>query len=162
MIALHIQAESLSLLGVPELPHLSCGTWPCLPHSPQVQHDGEPIDVISLFLQYEVQGLPHSGLGDAVLLIEMCLHFSTLLDRLLYGLHSFLRHRRPPRMFLVTNIPSLLELVDQTSSGCSRWGFSMVMSTKQFLYLSKGQSIESPTYDAYSLFCGQHLSDYHQ
>ena len=28
------------------------------------------LDVIGLFLQYEVQGLPHSGLWDAVFLTE--------------------------------------------------------------------------------------------
>ena len=121
------------------------------------------MDMISPFLQYEAQGLPHSGLWDAVFPTETtCRRFRTLLDRLSYGLHSFLRRRRTPSTFLVTNIPSSLELVDQTSKFCSRWGFNTVTSTKQFLNLSEGQSIESPTYDTYSLFYGQHLSDHLQ
>ena len=53
----------------------------------------------------------------------------TLLYRLSYGLHSFLRRRRPRRTFLATNIPSSLELVDQTSNCCSGWGFYTVTST---------------------------------
>ena len=121
------------------------------------------MDVISLFLQYEEQGLPHSEIWNAVFPTETtCRRFCTLLDRLSYGLHSFLRRRRPPRTFLLTNIPSSLELVDQTSYCYSRCGFCTVTSTKLLLKLSEGQFIESPTYEVYSLFCGQHLSDYLQ
>ena len=104
----------------------------------------EHLDVIRLFIQYEAQGLPHSGLGDAVFPIE-----TTCVDGfrlcLIACLHSFLRRRPPPRTILVTNIPSSLEIVDQTSNGCSRWRFCTVTSMKPFLNISKGQSIESPT-----------------
>ena len=56
--------------------------------------EAQHLDVIGLFLQYEVQGLPYSGLWDAVFPAEtMCWRFWTLLYRLSYGLHSFLRHR---------------------------------------------------------------------
>ena len=110
-----------------------------------------------------VRSATHSGLWDAVFPTEtMCWRFWTLFYRLLYGLHSFLRRRRPRRTFLVTNISGSLEFVDQTSNGCSCWSFCTVRSTKPSLNLSKGQSIESPTLEAYSLFCGQHLSDYIQ
>ena len=96
--------------------------------------------------QYEAQGLPNSGLWDAVFPTETTYwRFWTLFYRLSYGLHSFLRRRRPRWTFLITNIPSPLELVDQTSNGCSRWSFCTVRSTKPFFDLSKGQSIESPT-----------------
>ena len=108
--------------------------------------EAQHLDVIGLSLQYEAQGhtvhfeMPCSWLWRCVHAFGLC---SIACHN--YGLHSFLRCRRPHRTFLVTNIPSSLELVDQTSNGCSRWSFCTVKSTKPFLNLSKGQSIESPT-----------------
>ena len=103
------------------------------------------MDVIRLFLQYEAQGLPHSGLWNAVFPTETtCRRFWTLLDRLSYGLHSFLRHRRHPRTFLVTNNPNSLELVDQT---CNKLlfplGLCTVTSTKQFYCNPRHQGCSS-------------------
>ena len=104
--------------------------------------EDQHLDVIGLFLQYEAQGLPHRGLWDAVFPTETTYwRFWTLFYRLSYGLHSFLRRPRPRWTFLVTNIPSSLELVDQTSNGCSRWSFCMVRSTKPFFDLSKRQFV---------------------
>ena len=125
--------------------------------------EAQHLGVIGLFLQYEVQDLSHNALWDANFPTEtMCWRFWTLLYRLSYGLHSFLRRRRPRRTFLVTKIPGSLEFVDQTSHGYSRWSFCTARSTKPFLNLSKRLSIENPTQDAYSLFCGQHIWDYIQ
>ena len=86
--------------------------------------EAQHLHAIGHFLQYDAQGLPHSGLWHAVFPAEtMCWCFWSLFYHLPYSIHSFLRRRRPRRTFLVTNIPRSLELVDQTSNGCSRRNF---------------------------------------